>query len=70
MRATLTRTASLGEAPRASSQAVAEILADGTIRELDRAPAVPNRSRMAGGTLSGEGWTIWWERRLYVEAPR
>jgi hypothetical protein len=52
-------------APRSQS-VVAVILEDGTIRALGRG----NRSRVTEGThgwssgsISGEGWILWWERR-------
>jgi hypothetical protein len=46
---------------------VAVILADGSVRELARRPLEEREPTpaWASGSLAGEGWTLWWERRTY-----
>ncbi len=43
---------------------VAEILADGTVRPAGTA-ALPSGKPWTSGTLSGRGWTLWWQRRAW-----
>ena len=50
-----------GEGP----EAVAVILADGTVRSLDEAdPSIPH----SVGRVKGRDWTLWWERRRWSQA--
>ncbi len=49
-------------APSEERQVVAVILSDGTIRELGERPEEDPRP-YATGTVSGDGWHLWWERR-------
>jgi hypothetical protein len=46
---------------------VAVILADGSIRELAGRPLEQHEptSTWASGSLAGEGWILWWERRYF-----
>jgi hypothetical protein len=69
MSARQTLTATVPQELWAPARAVAEVLADGTVREIDRPPTGRTGTRMASGVLSGEGWTIWWQRRSYLEPP-
>jgi hypothetical protein len=45
-----------------SSEVVAEVLADGTIREVGERARKPVRNYETG-QISGDGWILWWERR-------
>jgi hypothetical protein len=45
-----------------SSEVVAEVLADGTIREVGEPARRPVREYETG-QVSGDGWILWWERR-------
>jgi hypothetical protein len=45
-----------------SSQVVAEVLADGTVRQVGERPSHPQGS-FETGQISGDGWILWWERR-------
>ncbi|HJP64785.1 MAG TPA: hypothetical protein VKA30_00615 [Actinomycetota bacterium] len=59
-----------GEGIRAPEErVVAEILSDGSIREVRGAKAWDTKSPTPWdqGTVAGEGWTLWWERRPWVE---
>ena len=59
-----------GEANRPSDQrVVAEILSDGSIREVSGAKAWDTKSPTPWdqGTVAGDGWTMWWERRPWLE---
>jgi hypothetical protein len=60
-----------GEADRTPQErrVVAEVLSDGTIRELSGAKAwdTKTQSDWQEGSLAGDGWTMWWERRPWIE---
>jgi hypothetical protein len=45
-----------------SSEVVAEVLADGTIRQVGERARKPVRNYETG-QISGDGWILWWERR-------
>jgi hypothetical protein len=45
-----------------SSEVVAEVLVDGTIRQVGE-PARAPRGEYETGQISGDGWILWWERR-------
>jgi hypothetical protein len=45
-----------------SSEVVAEVLADGTIREVGERARRP-AGEYETGQISGDGWILWWERR-------
>jgi hypothetical protein len=45
-----------------SSEVVAEVLADGTIRQVGERPRSPS-GEYETGQISGDGWILWWERR-------
>ena len=49
------------------AEVVAEVLSDGTVRPAGR-QAGEEWARFATGTVSGDGWTLWWERRYWDEA--
>lgn len=53
------------EHPRAD--VVAVILADGSVREVNGRPPEQREptSAWASGSLAGEGWILWWERRSF-----
>lgn len=58
-------------APVPETRVVAEILSDGTIRPRSEGvhwDAAESRHGWASGTVSGDGWTIWWERRSFQDA--
>ena len=44
-------------------QVVAVVLSDGTVRELSGGEIQAASDDFAKGQVSGEGWTLWWERR-------
>lgn len=49
-----------------SKSVAAVILEDGTIRPLSGRPrshVSPGSHGWSSGSISGEGWIIWWERR-------
>lgn len=54
--------------PRTSRPVVAEVLQDGTIRPVGKARVRGNGDRYAVGTVNGDGWVLWWERRRLNEA--
>ncbi|MGH2661864.1 MAG: hypothetical protein ACRDH8_03450 [Actinomycetota bacterium] len=59
-----------GEAEGASQrgpQVVAVVLSDGTVREVgaEWSEQRPARRDWASGSLAGDGWTLWWERRSF-----
>jgi hypothetical protein len=43
-------------------QVVAEVLSDGTVRQVGER-ARPPVGDFEAGRISGEGWMLWWERR-------
>jgi hypothetical protein len=45
-----------------SSEVVAEVLADGSIREVGERARRPTRDYETG-QIAGDGWILWWERR-------
>ncbi len=49
------------------SPILAVILADGSIREVTGRPAARREpiSSWASGSVAGEGWILWWERRSF-----
>jgi len=42
---------------------VAEVLEDGTIRPVGKARVRGSGDRYSVGTVNGDGWVLWWERR-------
>jgi len=42
---------------------VAEVLEDGTIRPVGTARVRGSGDRYSVGTVNGDGWVLWWERR-------
>jgi hypothetical protein len=60
-----------GEADRTPEErrVVAEILSDGTIRGLSGSKAWDTKSQpdWRQGSVAGDGWTMWWERRPWIE---
>jgi hypothetical protein len=57
-------------APVPETQVVAEILSDGTLRRRSDGvhwDASEGRKGWASGSVSGDGWTLWWERRSFEE---
>jgi hypothetical protein len=55
----------LAPAPADDPPAVAVILADGSVRELTGAEAPDTDLGWASGTVAGNGWILWWERRSF-----
>jgi hypothetical protein len=51
------------EQPR--PEAIAVILADGSVRALGEAGAGPAPPGWASGSVGGRGWILWWERRSF-----
>lgn len=49
---------------REMSDVVAEVLSDGTIRLVGSGEADDDRL-FSVGQLSGDGWTLWWDRRRW-----
>jgi hypothetical protein len=48
---------------------VAEVLSDGTVRQHgSEAWETGSSSGWRQGSLSGDGWTLWWERRPWSAA--
>jgi hypothetical protein len=49
---------------------VAELLSDGTIRPRDGSAGweTGSKSGWRQGSLAGDGWTLWWERRPWSAA--
>jgi hypothetical protein len=43
-------------------EVVAEVLSDGTIRQVGEEPR-PAAEDFETGRISGDGWILWWERR-------
>ncbi len=60
-----------GEArPSQRPHVVAEVLSDGTVRQRNASAAseTGSPSGWRQGSLSGDGWTLWWERRPWSAA--
>jgi hypothetical protein len=51
-------------APR-KRRVVAEILTDGTIRKVGDPQGDRGDHGFATGAVSGDGWTLWWDRRYW-----
>jgi hypothetical protein len=52
--------------PADDPPAVAVILADGSVRELARSGGEPAPGpTWASGSVAGDGWILWWERRAF-----
>lgn len=50
-------------------EVVAVVLSDGTVHKVaDTRPDPARRPRLSNGTLSGPGWTMWWEMRSWDDA--
>ena len=49
---------------------VAEVLSDGSVRHRDGSEAweTGSSSGWRQGSVSGDGWTVWWERRPWSAA--
>ena len=54
--------------PGARRPVVAEVLEDGTIRPVGMARVRGNGDRYSVGTVNGDGWVLWWERRRLNDA--
>jgi hypothetical protein len=44
---------------------VAEILSDGTIRQVAEPQSDGGDRGFATGHVAGDGWTVWWDRRYW-----
>jgi hypothetical protein len=58
-----------GEAkPSPKPRVVAEVMSDGTIRELDGTRAWDTKSEdgFHQGAVAGDGWTLWWQHRPWA----
>ncbi len=46
---------------------VAVVLSDGTVREVgaEWSDHRPEHDDWASGSVAGDGWTLWWERRSF-----
>jgi hypothetical protein len=51
--------------PADDPPAVAVILADGSVRDLAGAEAPDTDRGWALGSVAGNGWILWWERRSF-----
>lgn len=51
------------ERPR--PHAIAVILTDGSVRNLGGARVEPAPPGWASGSVAGDGWILWWERRSF-----
>ena len=49
--------------PASRRPVVAEVLEDGTIRPVGAARVRGGGGRYSVGTVNGDGWVLWWERR-------
>ncbi len=58
-------TARSSEDPR--KQVVGVILSDGTVYGVPGTPDDVSRRPWSQGSFSGDGWTLWWERRITTE---
>jgi hypothetical protein len=56
-----------GRAGRKPSRVVAVVLSDGSVRDLHAGwgEAGDDDRSWASGSLAGEGWVLWWERRAF-----
>lgn len=54
-----------GVADAKALEVVAEVLSDGTVRMRNPRGPASRGDRFASGQVSGEGWTIWWDRRRW-----
>ena len=45
---------------------VAEVLSDGTLRSVEPDHRSSDQRQFSTGTLAGEGWTLWWQRRSWA----
>jgi hypothetical protein len=52
-------------ARREGPEVVAEVLSDGTIRVIGGPDARADDRSYATGQVSGDGWSIWWDRRYW-----
>ena len=48
-----------------SAEIVAVVLSDGSIRNLSDGEIQRPDQDFGTGQVSGEGWTMWWERRTW-----
>jgi hypothetical protein len=46
---------------------VAEVLSDGTLRSVERDHRGSDQRQFSTGTLAGDGWTLWWQRRSWAK---
>jgi hypothetical protein len=53
------------EARQEGPAVVAEVLSDGTIRIVGGTEAGSEDRSYATGQVSGDGWSIWWDRRYW-----
>jgi len=69
--ATVTKIARIPEHNRPLVEVVAVVLSDGSLVEVPDSIRYSScragTSRLANGVVSGDGWTLWWERRTYEE---
>jgi hypothetical protein len=54
-----------GGRPSELPEVVAEVLSDGTIRLRSQTVAEGAGHGFATGHVTGDGWTIWWDRRYW-----
>jgi hypothetical protein len=56
-----------GEAPPAPDprQVVAEVLSDGSVRLVAGPQDANGDHGYATGQVTGDGWTVWWDRRYW-----
>ena len=50
-------------APSESRRVVAVILEDGSVRAMADGERRSEGTEYGAGQISGEGWTMWWQRR-------
>jgi hypothetical protein len=57
-----------GKSTTPQPRVVAQVLSDGTIREMDGTKAWDTRSSggWRQGSVAGDGWTLWWEHRPWT----
>jgi hypothetical protein len=55
-------------AKRSPARVVAEVLSDGTVRQMDGVKAWDTKSHdgFHQGSVVGNGWTLWWEHRPWA----
>jgi hypothetical protein len=46
-------------------EVVAEVLSDGTLQSVERDHRGFDQRHFSTGTLAGDGWTLWWQRRSW-----